>query len=169
MARSERVKIPDEVKKAKGTFQKCRANPDPPVVARVEQAHPPPDLFLKTGYERDLELWYYFEPMARQIKVLATSDISALQRLCETQTRYEKALHEFKTQHNCQCLTTNSKGDFVLNPLSKQLNELTHLHNRLLCEFGFTPASRTRVEQVKTQKSPTESPLAKIMALKAKG
>jgi P27 family predicted phage terminase small subunit len=159
-----RPRKPDEVKKAQGTFQQCRSSKAPPPIKRVDEPAPPPAHFNEPAYAKALEYWYYYEPLARKIKVLAETDLKSLEQLCEVNMRYRNAMAEY----DGTCLTTNDKGNIVLNPLAKQLNELTSLHVRLLCEFGFTPSSRTRVEQVKAPKADADNPLAKILALKAK-
>lgn len=167
--RGRGAKLPSEVKAEKGTIRKCREAPKPTIPAKkIKTSAEPPKHFKNKGFEMALEFWLYYEPMAREIKVLATTDLTALARLCETEMRYRLLLDEFMAQYGGQSTMLDRNGEPKLNPVVKTLNETNAQLYRLYDCFGFTPASRSKVEPVKPLQGEKESPISKLLAMRDK-
>lgn len=163
-------RIPMEVKAATGTLKKDREQPKSHLpVVKVKEPAEPPLHFNDPIYAEALKLWHHYEPMAREIKVLATTDLAALARLCETEMRYRKLLDEQTKDYGGLATIIDGKtGKPVLNPIVKTLNELTVQLTRLYECFGFTPASRAKVAVVKQLQDEKENPVAKLVQMQQK-
>lgn len=98
-------------------------------------------------------------------RVLAPADYTALELLAETYETYRGHLQA--TQQHGQYIT-DDKGTSKLAPWYKAMTETRKEMRLLLVEMGMTPASIGKVATKPTKPLATESPLAKIYALKNK-
>lgn len=143
-----RKKLPDNVKKMRGTFQPCRSNPDAPVPLaglpsapahlNEEERHQFETLVIRldqinVASETDTEV------ITLAAKRLA--EVIALSAILEDEGRVIESYNP-KTE---QTMTRS-------HPAVGQLNEsLRHLHS-LLAEMGLTPAARSKVTARQTKK-----------------
>lgn len=141
-------RLPDNVKKMKGTFQPCRSNPDAPVpLAGLPTA---PDFLTPEEREQFQTLVVRLD----QIHVASETDTEvitlAAKRLAEV-----VALSEILENEGRIIQSFNPKTQQTMtrsHPAVGQLNEaFRHLHS-LLAEMGLTPAARSKVTARQTKK-----------------
>ena len=116
-------RLPDEVKKLKGTLKKSRINPSAPTSIHV---------LVPVASEQLDELarqvWNQYKQEIDTLGVFTASDYSSFILLIETKVAYEN-------------LKNNPEADF--KTLDKLVERLMRLHR----EFGLTPSSRPTVQK----------------------
>jgi len=120
--------------------------PKPPEIAE-ESALPPPPPHL-TPFAA--EIWKKeLGPLLVQMRVLTEADLTALAILCQAEARRRVFEKDVQTNGVFQEVTTVT-GDVVqrTRDVYKELERITIRVSHLLLQFGFTPASRPKVQSV---------------------
>ena len=86
--------------------------------------------------------------------VLTLIERGALEQYCRTYAEWRMAAADLDANGR---YTFNASGSRVENPAGKSLRSLSALCHKFLCEFGMTPASRTRLHiEKETQRDEAE-------------
>jgi P27 family predicted phage terminase small subunit len=120
-----------------------RREPQPTIAVAV----PAPPAFL-SKYAR--EEWRRLAPEAHALRLLTRLDVSMFGVYCEAYSRWrsitEALREEAKDDPEFRGLCfRNDDGDLVANPLVRVASQAAKDVVRLAGEFGFTPASRSRI------------------------
>lgn len=139
-----RAKLPTEIKRLKGTLQKCRTNHHEPQFERIDWIPAPTNLG-----DIAVEEWNRVIALLGPAGVIQKADLSMLEAYCAAFENYRVCLDLVtKTKPAIK----DAKGNLKKNPLWQQLNECLTIMLRYATEFGLTPVARSRV--VAQQKRP---------------
>lgn len=156
---SGRKPKPDEIKVLTGTFRADRTNPDKPKLAL--EIPMPPDWLS----ERAKEAYSELAGVLHNMKVITSSDRTALSLLCESYATYREC-YEFIKVHGRTYRTgtpvakKDIEGDIIGYDLAEGtimyraypevaiMNEAWKQCRSLLAEFGLTPSSRNKVSAI---------------------
>jgi len=92
-------------------------------------------------------------PDLHEIGMLARIDGATLARYCTQLARFWKAIKELEEQGETY---TTDKGAIHKHPHVETVRGLDDSLRRIECEFGMTPASRTRIHVKATAKTPAD-------------
>lgn len=137
MPRGGHNRLPDEVKRLRGTAQPCRMNPDAPKVEASPIPAPPERL---RADER--EVWAELAPMVDGLRCAAVGDLAAYEIVVRAVALERRVLAD-------ETATVNQK-------IQAQRNASAHL-----MQFGLTPAARAKVKQL-GDKPDEDDPLAEF-------
>ena len=90
----------------------------------------------------------HFPKIAKQLaaaKVMTRLDTDALAMYCEAYAKWFTSNEELK---NCEWITLTENGYPVQTPWLSISNNAFNQMKAMLCEFGLTPSSRTKVQTV---------------------
>jgi P27 family predicted phage terminase small subunit len=87
--------------------------------------------------------WRWITRYLLDIGVLTVIDKAALAAYCQAYSRWAKAEETLKTTG---LVLKSAEGNFYTNPYLAVANKALAQMHSFLCEFGLTPASRTRVK-----------------------
>lgn len=131
-------KLPTEIKRLKGTLQKCRTNQNEPQFEKVSDWIPAP---THLG-EMAIQEWNRVIALIGPSGVIQKTDLTMLEAYCAAYENYRVCLDLVtKTKPAIK----DSNGNLKKNPLWQQLNECMTIMLRLAQEFGLTPVARSRV------------------------
>ena len=103
------------------------------------------------------DCWEQVVPILQEMNVLTTADGIALQLLCETFAHWRRA-EELLVRHGDVYPILNDNGDVKYLQQSPYVaiarNNAKALKD-MLCEFGLTPSSRSRIQTVSDSKVET--------------
>ena len=103
------------------------------------------------------DCWEQVVPILQEMNVLTTADGIALQLLCETFAHWRRA-EELLVRHGDVYPILNDNGDVKYLQQSPYVaiarNNAKALKD-MLCEFGLTPSSRSRIQPVSDSKVET--------------
>lgn len=98
-------------------------------------------------------IWKKTVPLLHQIGVLSLIDGETLARYCVETVRYWEGVKIIRKEGETY---TTHKGVMHKHPLVEVLRGLGDSLRRIECEFGMTPASRTRIHVKATTKTPAD-------------
>jgi P27 family predicted phage terminase small subunit len=127
---------PKAVKLLQGV-QKCRINFQEPV---PPSGMPQPPKYLDTEAKRE---WRRVAPLLSRMGVLTQIDGPAFALYCQTHSQWVTALRHLKEDENYVCVGNNMT--IYQNPWFRIAQTCSAALNRILCEFGMTPSSRSRI------------------------
>lgn len=133
-------RLPDEVKKKRGTFQKCRSNPDAPepIAGRPE---PPDDLD-----NAELAAFWSLVEAAEDLGVCDPRNHHLFAIWARQYPRFVKLSKAVKEEGDTLRLEAANGGEKVMrNPDSVALDACGRELKAILVEFGLTPAAMGRV------------------------
>ena len=137
-----RPRLPKEEKKRRGTLRPSRVNDDAPEVELVEWLDPPAIIReSKAGIAK--EKWDELVFQLVEMKMLCKADATGLVILCINYERWQICEEKLIKEG----LTT---WDGKRNPLTTIQRECGTVVERLLQQFGLTPATRDKVKAQKT-------------------
>lgn len=154
---------PTKILEVRGSRRAGR-NPSEP---QPDKGRPRMPAWLKGTARRE---WKAIVEMLDRMGILTKVDRNALARYCRLWQRWRKA-EEFIEEHGDQYPMKNKKGvtiGFRLFPSARMASVLAVELRRLECEFGLTPASRTRITAEATQAGQSVSEPHKSRFFKAK-
>jgi len=134
---------PTHLKIVSGTDQPCRMNPDEPK-PKKDKVKMPPGLTPKAQKQ-----WKYIVKELVDCGVMTNLDVHALRLYCEAWARYSDAAELLQKS---SLITKTPNGLLMQNPVIPIMNKAFEQMMRILPEFGATPASRTKVSRVETEK-----------------
>lgn len=135
-----RQRLPSAIAELRGTYAK---NPDrrnerePVVITSIPDE--PDDLS-----ERALNEWRRVASEMAALKVIAEQDRAAVYQYARLWQQWREALDDVEEWG--QILTKAESGDRYENPASRLAGRLADQLHKYLCQFGLTPAARTRVQ-----------------------
>lgn len=139
--------LPTQIKKLKGTAQKCRTNPHEPKLA--VSCPEPPEFLGEIGRTE----WAHKAPLLAKMGVLTEADNTALAAYC---VQYERFVRAEKDLSNGIYVDVTTNGNVVQRALVGVSNRAAELMHKFLVEFGMTPSSRTRVSAFLPDKGSNE-------------
>lgn len=135
-----RKKTPTHLKVLKGTAQRCRLNPNEPIIKVVK---------LKCPDYLDPQAKRTFKKLAillQEMEISAVSDQQALAMLSDMYSIYRKMLSLLQNV-GFTYETTSASGDIMIRPRPEVaiLTEAWKNTRSMMAEFGLTPSSRSKV------------------------
>lgn len=138
-----RPKLPKEIKQLKGTYQPCRDIPNAMSPDKIIDLPYPPD-YLNDNAKKE---WYNVVREFQKMKMLTNLDLPMLASYCNEYSIY--------IEMNQKCVE-NGRIDIFYNidgstkytqqsAYQKVANDAFAKALKIATEFGFTPASRTKV------------------------
>jgi P27 family predicted phage terminase small subunit len=150
-------RTPSHLKVVRGTERRDRANPaEPSLTVAPSNVRPPAWLDLSPLAHR---AWHDLVPLLRGMGVLTRADRVALSLLCEALASYVTA-HQIATKEGSTYETTSETGGTMIraHPVVAMGAESVRFAKTMLGEFGLTPAARSKVSRVGTDKvDPTQT------------
>lgn len=145
--------IPIEIKKAKGTYQRCREKEVP----KPSEKKPVPPSWLN---KRARAIFRHMTNRLDELNLASRSHTEAIGLLAcrmEEVERFDKMLND-AGENGYVYETTNSYGDRILkdHPAVKLREKAARHVHALLVEFGLTPASAQKVGKPKSSKKKNE-------------
>lgn len=133
-----RKPLPVEVKKIKGTLQKCRTNPRAPKPSGMLCT--PPDYMSESAREA----WNYAVTNSPP-GLLSALDGAVLERWANCSGMYREALAKINRSGVSGMLVKTPSGILRRSPLMDVIRDLALEMKGYEAEMGFTPASRSRI------------------------
>lgn len=146
-----RPRKPNELKILQGNPGK-RAIPKTKIKFASEKVAPTMEL---AGYA--LEYWRYIKPILEASGVLTEADSTELTLLCQTWGKYREA---FEQLHGEPLVVLSEKGTTYQNPLVGVCNAYRDAVQKILIQFGMTPAARSAVS---AKPDESDNPLAEFL------
>ena len=128
--------LPSAVKRARGTYQRCRESPDEP---RGTAGVPEPPSGLDA---RERSEWDALGARLAAMGVLQREQGDALELLVRAKVRYLRLAAKVREMGE---VLADGKGELYRNPHAIAMEKAEVEFRRLLLEFGLTPAAATRV------------------------
>lgn len=137
-------RLPNEIKQARGTLNVTRDNDFVNITAddRIVKTPQPPEYFNKYALQEWQNVWTFLI----QYKLAATVDLSLIAAYCQEMGNYHHATEQLTIGGH---VITNPKGYKVINPSYYIGNKSLTTALKIAAEFGFTPASRSRIRATK--------------------
>lgn len=98
-------------------------------------------------------VWQALVPQLHELGMLAHFDDAVLEQHCTNVARRRVLMKQLAKEG--ETMETN-KGFIIKNPLVGIISKLDDAIRRTACEFGMTPASRTRIHVKATTKTPAD-------------
>lgn len=134
-----RVKLPDNIKVLRGTDQPCRMNPDQPEYESTRLACP-----FGSDQPEHAAYWQQIVPQLIRAGVATDIDESALRVLCEKWIEYRT--FQSKVDEYGPVIKA-PKSDYIqLSPYYTGMKQALADWQKMMTEFGMTPASRTKIK-----------------------
>lgn len=139
-----RKRVPDEIKKLKGTAQKCRLAKTPATnnAMGVMIAPPKPPTWL------DKQARKIFATKAAQlalIGVVTPFDVELLSAYAAAMSLVVQASAEIQTDGILITIATKTGTTTIANPAIKIMNDNIKVINQIGAQFGFSPSSRASI------------------------
>lgn len=140
-----RPRIADAEKAKKGTLQKCRITKisPPPASVSISAPPPPPEWLGENGQQE----WIDKTDLLDRLKILHRTDLGLLAMLCKEWQNYVEA----ETMLDKHARYYNVKDDsgqvkyWGIHPAHTIAQQHLKAYIQLCNEFGFSPASRSRI------------------------
>lgn len=142
-----RPSVPDEIKKARGTLQKCRSNQNKMSTTKVIDVGDPPEWM--SPEVREIFTLVTDELIAAN--VLETVDIDLVYLLCDQYEDYYKAMLKIKSVGH---YILTSSGDKKPHPAIRIKTAALSNIIKLAGQLGLSPAARQKIK-FKPKENPT--------------
>lgn len=148
-----RPRIADAEKAKKGTLQKCRSknNVVPPAALKIEAPPPPPKWLDEFGAQE----WRDKTDLLDRLKILHKTDLGLLAMLCREWENYVAAEKDAKTVNRYYQVVSPKSGEVTyigIHPAHTIAQQHLKAYIQLCNEFGFSPASRSRISMPTDEK-----------------
>lgn len=151
MGRRGKAPLPTAMRKLRGTNTDWRKpKGKEPVVRGDIPKHVPASLH---GQEYAIECWTQLREFLKEMKVATKVDTFALEGMCQA---YHRARTADELVLAYGVLVNNMAGSLQANPAVRVSQMAWSEVRKFAQEFGFTPASRTRVREVGDQEMPND-------------
>lgn len=150
-----RKPLPTEVKRNKGTLQKCRTIEDEMKPPLVDDIPSPPEYLTDAGVKE----WYNIIPKLKDSRVLAQTDLSIVAMYCNEIATYIECQDQMRKAATRVMVFKDDKGKVKYAqqvPYQKIANDALDKAIKIATEFGFTPAARTRIGVQKQDAAPSK-------------
>lgn len=156
--RSGRHKLPTEIKKIRGTYQKCRDNPKEP---KPKSEIPTPAIGVLRNDEK--EQYDRLCKILHKMNVLAESDVIALEIFAKALAYYYECEKECSKQPRIISYTDRN-GNTVLkkSPTVGIMLEARKTVINLLEKFGLDPSSRASLDILPDKDNKKDNPYANL-------
>lgn len=135
-----RPRLPDAVKRLRGTFEASRAMPAVGRVRLAQAIDPPADLDKAAQGE-----WRLHMQLCLSAGVMSVIDLRAFRSLCEAAALTTRCYREAQ---KAGPVTSDIKGNMKLSPELLAWKVAASIYTALLREFGLTPASARMLPQL---------------------
>jgi len=150
--------LPSALKRARGTYQRCRENPaEPRGTSGVPEA--PPGLDARERAE-----WDALGERLSTMGVLQKHQVEALELLVRAKVRYLRLAAKVREMGE---VLADAKGELYRNPHAIAMEKAEVEFRRLLLEFGLTPAAATRVRAEAEQAAEGDATARRFFSLVA--
>jgi P27 family predicted phage terminase small subunit len=132
-------KVPNELKKLRGTYRADRDN-QPAAGERLTESPKPPDTMSLSAKQE----WKALAPVLVELGTLCLADLRAFEQLCETlatQTALQAVIEAEGV------LLKTGTGSYKTNPAMRSLETARNQAKALYTEFGLTPKARSYVSR----------------------
>ena len=103
--------------------------------------------------------WRRITPELVTLGLVSQIDRAALAAYCEAYAEWWEASRTIKAEGRYVTFTTKAGGDYTqLHPAVGVKNNAIDRMRRFACEFGMTPAARSRVEAAEAEKDKPSNP-----------
>ena len=138
-----RKKLPTQLKAIKGTLQKCRENHNEPNLQLMKELPEPPEYFNE--YARKVYLETGLELINNGIMSRVDFDIFLI--YITELAKYKDA--QIQINKTANVLKIDDKP--AINPYIRVAEKSFQILMRVACEFGLTPAARSKVNSIKQE------------------
>lgn len=140
MSNRGRPRKPTKLKKSQGTFRKDRSVKNEMEPSILDDSTPPDDL-----NEFGKKEWVKVFAELSAVKVLTILDHSMLHSYCNEYGKYLECEDKLRTEGRLITVQTK-KGEYtMIHPLETLSQKYLKTAKEIAIQFGFTPASRTRI------------------------
>lgn len=150
-------RLPTSVKKARGTLKKSREVKSSVTIGDGPLALTPPKQ-LTSGAKAE---WLRVVPMLDQAKLVTEADRTSLAMYCAAVDRAWRA--EKQIDRDGMTYENDATGAIHAHPLLSVAKEARAQALRYGCEFGLTPASRSKMPAPKLPVKPDADPLGEFL------
>lgn len=141
-----RKRLPTSLKILKGTMQPCRTNDNEPIIPIIKELPEPPEYF--SAYARKIYLETGLELINNGI--LTKIDFDMFLIYVGELAQYRDA--QMQIHRTGRVLKVNNRP--LLNPYVRVASESFAILIRVACEFGITPAARSKVSAIQKKYEP---------------
>lgn len=147
-----RKPLPTEVKRTKGTLQKCRTLENEMRPELINDIPQPPEYLDELGQKE----WFDIVPELKKTGVLARLDLSIIAMYCNEIATYIDCQQQMR-KAGTRVMVIKGEDNKVKYaqqvPYQKIANDAMAKALSIATEFGFTPAARTRIGAPKKEGS----------------
>ena len=147
-------RLPASVKRSRGTLRKSREVVKPISLGADQQVNTAAPTWLTRGAKVE---WTRVATMLDAAKLLSDGDRTALALYCTAVDRAQKA--EKQIEKDGMVVTNPATGAIHAHPLLSVAKEARAQALRYGCEFGLTPASRSKMQAPGGEAPPDADPL----------
>jgi len=147
-------RLPTAVKRARGTLEKSREVAEPVSLAGDGTVNTAAPSYLTKGAKVE---WARVAQLLHQAKLLVDADRTALALYCTAVDRAQRA--EKQIERDGMTIENPTTGALHVHPLLNVAKEARAQALRYGCEFGLTPASRSKIAAPVGSKEPESDPL----------
>lgn len=151
-------RLPTAVKRARGTLKASREVAEPVSLAGDGAVNTAPPAYLTKGAKAE---WKRVVGLLDQAKLLVEADRTALALYCTAVDRAQQAEKEIEATG--MTVVNPTTGALHAHPLLTVAKEARAQALRYGCEFGLTPASRSKIAAPAAAKEPEADPLASFL------
>lgn len=148
--------LPDKIKNLRGTSRKDRSNPSQPVPKAADSIPDAPQYWNKYAKEE----WYRVTAELQAIGILHEIDLSIIQVYCYNWGLWCEASRTLEEEGKTIMMQNKGGGVYpIKSPWIAIKSDAEKALMKLTSEFGFSPASRTRISAPKKEgeKDPLKS------------
>jgi len=134
--------VPTVIKKMRGNPGKKRIRPE--IKWRKDGSIPAPPRFLGSGLAR--EEWLRVSGEVHRMGLLSAADLYPFAAYCIAFEQWVHAVEDSRDKHGRTITTASTtNGNPMVNPALTAVRKAAFDMVRFACEFGLTPASRSRI------------------------
>lgn len=151
-----RPRLPDELKKRKGTLEKSRANNDPVITTIITEIPDPPVSFDEVARN----VWTTVCQEMIKLNLLQTLDIYLLEMMCNEMSIYWKLQKEIDLEG---FVIPTGTGSTKVNPKISIAQMSIANVQRIAAKFGLNPSDRSRLKLTALGGQPKANPAKEIL------
>jgi P27 family predicted phage terminase small subunit len=142
-----RNRVPNEVKKLRGTFRNDRAHEEVSTQRPAKVPSPPAGMS-----EPEKKVWRELARTLHEMGVLAKSDLYQLKMLVEAMVFLQVCKNDISTNGlKLELEDQHGNNKIITNPATVAYQQQTKTVNAMMQQFGLTPVSRTKASSTGEQ------------------
>lgn len=147
--------MPTVIKRARGTLQPCRTNPNEPDYVLIHEIPDPPEFLSEYGRK----IYYSTAEELLKVNVLTKISLPVFIMYCTEISKYYEASQNLK---KTSIVYKSSTSDPKVNPWQRVASETLGNIMRIATEFGLTPASSGKVNATPSKLDPKAEKLKRM-------